>query len=293
MKPAKFEFHAPRTLGEVLSLLDQYGEDARVLAGGQSLVPLMNFRILQPAALISINHCPELARLSLEGGYLRIGALVRQIEAERSPLVQQHVPLLARALPQVGGVANRNRGTVCGSLAHADPLAELTAVAAALDARFVISSVRGQREVSAKDFFIADLTTCIEPGEMLEAVLFPLAAPGTRAAFVEVGNRGHGFAVVGVGAQLVLDAGERVSEARIAAIGVDSVPLRLSDAEQALMGRALNADALAAASEAARQAVDPTGSFHADAAYKRRLVGTLVARAVQQAQGAPAGAATA
>lgn len=292
MTPAKFEFHAPTTLGEVLALLDHYGEDARVLAGGQSLVPLMNFRILQPKALISINQCPELAALSLENGALRCGALVRQVQAERSPLVQRHVPLLARALPYVGGIANRNRGTICGSLAHADPLAELTAVAAALEARFLISSLRGKREVSASEFFIADLTNCIEPGEMLEAVVFPLAAPGARAAFVEVGNRGHGFAVVGLGAQVVLDEAGAVRDARIAAIGVESVPLRLTAAEQLLLGTALDADTLEAAAAAARRAVDPTGSFHADAAYKRRLLGTLVVRALEQIR-AGAGVTTA
>lgn len=285
MKPAKFDYHAPRSLAEVLSLLDRYGEDARVLAGGQSLVPLMNFRILQPRALISINHCPELAYVRKEADGLVCGALTRQGEAQHSQDVQAECPLLAAALPWIGGISNRNRGTVCGSLAHADPLAELPAVATALDARFSIAGMKGRREVAAGDFFLGGLTTCIQPGEMLEAVRFPRSGSDVRAAFVEVGNRWHGFAVVGVAAQLQLDKSGKCTSARLAAIGVDEKPVRLEAAEAILQGVKPEGKALREASSVAARGLNPPGGFHASAEYKLDLLQTLVGRAVEAARG--------
>lgn len=288
MKPAPFQFHAPRTLDETLALLARYGEDARILAGGQSLVPLLNMRMSRPAVLVSINHCPELAHIRHEGAHLTIGALTRQIAAERSAEVQASCPLLAAALPYVGGMANRNRGTVCGSLAHADPLAELPAVAVALDAMFAVNGTTGPRDVRAEDFFLAELTTCIQPGEMLVAVSFPVASPGTRAAFAEVSNRRHGFAVVGVATQLELDAGGQCRTVRLAAVGAGAVPLRLREAEQRLAGSRLQPADLREAAALASAAADPIGDFHADAAYRKELVGTLAARAVRNALSDPA-----
>lgn len=285
MKPAKFEYHAPRSIEEAVALLDKYGEDARVLAGGQSLTPLLNFRILQPRALISINHCPELAYLEQCENELVCGALIRQAEAERSAMVRQHCPLLAAALPWVGGISNRNRGTVCGSLAHADPLAELTAVAVALDADFVIANKEGQRQVKAEAFFVSDLTTCVEPGEMLKEVRFPRSQNGERAAFVEVGNRWHGFAVVGVAAQFKFSDDGLCETARLAAIGVGSTPIRLSGAEEILVGTNAEGEVLREAGHMASQSVDPPGGFHADAAYRAQVLGTLVERAVEKALG--------
>jgi carbon-monoxide dehydrogenase medium subunit len=284
VKPAKFEYHAPRSMEEALSLLAQYGEDARILAGGQSLVPLLNFRILQPRALISINHCPELDYLRREDGAMVCGALTRQAEAEHSSGVKRYSPLLAAALPWVGGVSNRNRGTVCGSLAHADPLAELTAVASALDATFVINGINGRRNVQAGDFFISDLTTCIEPGEMLEAVRFPDCGSDVSASFVEVGNRWHGFAVVGVAAHLEYEIDGRCRSARLAAIGVGSTPIRLTAAENILAGSHAEGEVLREAADVASRDLDPPGGFHADSAYKLQVLGTLVTRAVEKAQ---------
>ena len=283
MKPSKFEFHAARTLEEALALLGRYGEDARVLAGGQSLVPLMNFRVLQPRALVSINHCPELAYIRREGDFLACGAATRQIEAERSSLVQEHCPLLAAALPWVGGIANRNRGTVCGSLAHADPLAELPAVAVALGAQFQIKGMRGSRTVTAEEFFVADMTTSIEPGEMIESVKFPTSGKRAGSAFVEVGNRAHGFAVVGVAAHLEFEDSGRCKSARLAAIGVGSTPVRLLASEAAVKGTDRMEQALNDAASVAASQLDPSGGFHADAAYKKEVIGTLVARALNQA----------
>jgi CO/xanthine dehydrogenase FAD-binding subunit len=284
VKPPKFEYHAPSTLEETIHLLGKYGEDARILAGGQSLVPLMNFRIMQPRALISINHCTELAYLQQRSDGLLCGALTRQIEAELSPVVQQRCPLLAAALPWVGGISNRNRGTVCGSLAHADPLAELTAVAAALDATFMIAGINGRREVQSDEFFIADLTTCIEPGEMLEAVRFPQCGKDASAAFVEVGNRWHGFAVAGVAAHLEFAIDGRFDSVRLAAIGVGATPVRLTVSEKILQGTHGEPGALREAAEAASLRLEPPGGFHADAAYKLQVLGTLVERAIAKAQ---------
>jgi CO/xanthine dehydrogenase FAD-binding subunit len=283
VKPPKFEYHAPRSQAETVSLLARYGDDARILAGGQSLVPMLNFRIIQPGALISINHCPELSFIRSEADHLRIGALVRQGEAEHSPDVKRDCPLLAAALPWVGAMSNRNRGTVCGSLAHADPLAELTAVAVALDATFVIASAHGTREVPASEFFIADLTTCMEPGEMLESVKFARCAQNSSAAFVEVGNRWHGFAVVGLAAHLEFGSDGSCQTARLAAIGVGATPIRLTLAEESLRGVRWNNEVVRSAGSLAAVNLDPPGGFHADAAYKLQVVGTLVERALNKA----------
>ncbi|MDB5798257.1 MAG: molybdopterin dehydrogenase FAD-binding protein [Paucimonas sp.] len=283
MKPPKFEYHGPRSQPEVLSLLASYGEDARILAGGQSLVPLLNFRVVQPRALVSINHCPELSYVRTDGDALRIGALLRQCEAEHSADVKRDCPLLAAALPWVGSTSNRNRGTVCGSLAHADPLAELTAVAVALDATFILASATGTREVPASEFFVSDLTTCIAPGEMLESVKFPRCGPDASAAFVEVGNRWHGFAVVGLAAHLEFESDGRCKSARLAAIGMGSTPVRLRAAEDLLRGARCDSAAVGEAAALAARDLDPPGGFHADAAYKLDVVGTLLERAVAQA----------
>lgn len=283
MRPSKFEFHAARTLDEAVALLDRYGGDARILAGGQSLVPLMNFRVLQPRALVSINHCPELAYLRRDGDFVACGASTRQIDAERSDLVQTHCPLLAAALPWLGGIANRNRGTVCGSLAHADTLAELPAVAVAVGAQFQIKGARGSRTVMAEDFFVADLTTSIEPGEMLESVKFPTSGERVGASFVEIGNRAHGFAVVGVAAHLEFEDSGRCKSARLVAIGVGSTPIRLLASEAAVTGTDRMQQASNDAAAVAASQLDPSGGFHADAAYKLEVIGSLVARALTQA----------
>lgn len=283
MKPAAFDYHAPDSLAETLELLARYGDDARVLAGGQSLVPLMNMRMVQPEVLVSLHRCAELDYLRAEDGRLACGAMVRQWVVEESNMVRDAGPLLAEALPLVGGRASRNRGTVCGSLAHADPLAELPAVALALDAEFAINGANGRRSVAAADFFVSEMTTCIEPGEMLEAVYFPCAPVGARAAFVEIGNRAHGFALVGVAAQLEIAADGNCKSARLAALGVGPTAVRLTASEEILAGRSLEPAVLSDAGAAAAQGVDPVGNLHADADYRRHLLAELVERAVRTA----------
>jgi carbon-monoxide dehydrogenase medium subunit len=278
VKPARFEFHNSRTVSEVLTAIAQYEDDYRILAGGQSLVPLMNLRMIQPRAIISINQCPELDYIRDIGDAIEIGAATRQIDVETSPLIARHVALLAKCLPHVGGLSNRNRGTVCGSLAHADPLAELPAVAMALDAIFVIRSMKGSREVSAANFFVSELTTVVKPGEMLERVRFPKQPASARTAFLETGNRRHGFAIAGVAAQIELVDGVCAS-ARIAAMGVGPTAVRLREVEKMYVGEAVTGLLMEEAAAIAAKSVDPSGDIHADAPYRKRLLGVLVKRA--------------
>lgn len=283
MKPAPFEFHAPRDLVGVLDALATFGEDARVLAGGQSLVPLMNLRMVRPMALVSINGCDELDYIRVEDGRLVLGARVRQAQAEESALVGRECPLLAAALPYCGPQATRNRATVCGSLAHADPVAELPAVAAALDAEFEIAGKRGIRRIPAASFFVSELANSMEPGEMLAAVRFERAEAGERCAFLEVSNRRHGFAVAGVALRLRLDAGGRCSFARIAMIGAGPVASRITSAEEVLTGAVVGEAAIDAAAVAAVAAVRPPIDIHTDADYRRHVLGVLLKRALRQA----------
>jgi carbon-monoxide dehydrogenase medium subunit len=283
VKPAPFRFEAPASREAALDALAQHGDAGRVLAGGQSLVPLMNMRMVAPAVLVSINGCRDLDYIREENGALVLGALVRQAAAEESALVREKCPLLAAALPWIGGAANRNRGTVCGSLAHADPLAELPAVALALEAELVIASKRGRRTVPARAFFVAELTNCMASGEMLEAVRFPVAGLGERSAFLEVANRSHAFAVAGAAAQIVLGSNGRCIRARIAVIGGGPTARRIAKAEAALEGRTLDEAAASDAAAAVRDGVEPIADIHADAAYRRHVLGVLVARAVRAA----------
>ena len=282
MKPASFAYFAPRSLDEALSLLARYGDEARVLAGGQSLVPMMNVRVAKPAVLVSITHVPELAYIRASGDGLAIGAASRQIAVERSPDTAARAPLLVKVLPHVGTAATRNRGTLCGSLAHADPVAELPAASVALGATFTLSREGGRRQVAAEDFFQAELTTAVGPGELLECVTVPAAAPRSACGFAEVGNRRHGFAVAGVAGYVAFDEADRCALARLSGLGIGPTPTRLRPAEDLLAGRALSPAAIAEAGEAASSFVDPPGDLHADPAYRRDAVRVLVRRVLEQ-----------
>jgi len=286
LKPAPFDFYAPDTEEEIRALLAEHAEDARLLAGGQSLVPLMNMRILHPAVVISLNRCKSLSYLREEADCIACGPLTRQACAENSALVAEHVPLLAAALPYVGVQANRNFGTVCGSLAHADPLAELPSVGAALEAKFVIAGRDHTREVAAEHFFVSALSTCVEPGEMLREVRFPKAPAHARSVFLEVANRAHGFAVAGLAAYVEVDPEGRAQRPRFAAMGMGSTAVRLADAEAAVADRVLDESAIAEAAAAASGCVEPDGDLHASADYRRHLAGVLVKRALTRMRSA-------
>ncbi len=279
MKPPVFDYHAPETVDGVIALLRQYGAQARVLSGGQSLVPMLNLRVLKPAALIDLNRCPALDYVRREGDWLAVGGMARQFDTMEHPLVRELCPLVSLALEHAGPVAVRCRATVGGTIAHADRVAELPSVAMALDARMVIDGIHGARTVAAQDFFQGDLSTAITPGEFLREVRFPVCAPHAYASFQEVSVRQEGVAVVGLAAYAV--PGGTIA---LAAMGVDGQPLRLRQTEALVLERGLGAEGLIAAAQAcARAEVEPSADPYATAAYRRHVVGVLVQRALQGA----------
>lgn len=280
MKPPKFSYHAPATLDEATAVLAEHAEDGKVLAGGQSLIPLLSFRLAAPGHLVDINRLPGLDRVERTSRGWRIPALVRQRAVERSPELATGVPLLAEALRNVAHPQIRNRGTVCGSLAHGDSSAELPSVMVALDARMSVASARGVRQVGADDFFEFHLTTAIEPDELLLAVEFDEPRPRTYSAFREFALRRGDFCLAGVAVTATFDADGRVELCRIVAAGVASTPLRLTAVEEVVTGSELDAATLAAAQEAARREVSPLGDARADAAYRRHLLSVLARRAL-------------
>lgn len=281
MKPPPFAYHAPVTAGQALDLLREFGDRSKVLAGGQSLIPVLSFRLSAPEHLIDINRLPGLGEISrLPSGGWRIPALVRQRQAERCPRLAGSVPLLAEALAQVGHPQIRNRGTICGSLAHADSSAEMPAVMLALDARMTIASAAGTRMVDAGDFFLFHMTTAVGPDELLVSVEFDDAAPGTYTSFTEFAPRKGDFCLAGVAATVTFAADRTVADCRVVAAGVAATPLRLRQVEELITGSVLDAHVLTAARQATRDAVRPSGDVHADADYRRQLASVLVGRAL-------------
>ena len=278
MKPPRFAYHAPATVDEALALLDRYGGDARVLAGGQSLVPMLNFRIVAPAALIDLRRLDGLSYIREEGGKIAIGSMTRQRAAEGSPVIASRLPLVTEALRWVGHLPTRSRGTVGGSIAHADPSAELPAIFLALDGEATIAGSKGTRTVAAQDFFQSFFTTAIQPTELLTEVRFPAMGTGAGHAIEEFARRKGDFAIVGI-ATVVAKTG-----VRIVAFGASPTPIRLKKAEQAL-ARGVDSVSLENAAAAASEEVDPVGDANASADYRRHLAGVLVTRAVARAAG--------
>ena len=284
MKPPRFAYHDPSTTDDAVALLARYGDSARILAGGQSLMPMLNFRLARPDHLIDINRVAELATLqpSTDGG-LRIGALVRQLTLERAPLIRERSPLIAQAMPFIGHPQIRSRGTLGGSLAHADPAAELPAVMVALGARLTLRSAAGQRDVGAEDFFVSALGTALRVGKLLTEVALPRWPVRTGSSLHEVAIRRSDFALGGVAATITLDAASRVEDARIVCFGVGPRPTRAREAERSLIGSAPSASAFAEAGRLASAAVDPEDDIHASRAYRRRLASVLTRRALSAA----------
>ena len=280
MKPPRFAYHAPATVEQALGLLAGYGDQSKVLAGGQSLFPVLSFRLAAPEHLIDINRLPGLGSLERTASGWRIPALVRQRQAERSAELAASAPLLTEAVAQVAHPQIRNRGTICGSLAHADSSAEMPAVMLALDARMTIASKAGTRTVSADDFFVFHMTTAVEPHELLLAVEFDDAPPRTYTSFVEFAHRKGDFCLAGVAVTATFSDDGTVARSRVVAAGVSPTPLRLRPVEDLVAGSSLDAAVLAAAQHTAAGAVTPVGDVHADAAYRRQLAGVLVRRAL-------------
>jgi carbon-monoxide dehydrogenase medium subunit len=285
MKTPPFEYHAPHTVDEVLSLLEEHADDAKILAGGQSLVPLLAMRLARPSHLIDINDVDGLTGIRpMDGTGLAFGALTRHREAERSALVAERLPVLAEALPFIGHVSIRNRGTIGGSVAHADASAEIAAVAVATGAEMVVRSAESERVVPADEFFVGHFTTSIADDELLTEVRIPSGPAGAGWAFYEIARRHGDFALVGVAAMVTLD-GERIDEARLALMGVANRAIRATQAETALAGQAANADTFAAAAREATKDLEPASDIHGTAEFRRHLAGVAVRRALTTAAG--------
>jgi carbon-monoxide dehydrogenase medium subunit len=283
VKPAPFDYAAPGELEEALALLAGHGPDARPLAGGQSLVPLLNFRLSRPALIVDLNRMNALEYHSAGDDGLVVGALCRQRDVELDAEACRRCGAIADALPLIGHVAIRNRGTVVGSLAHADPAAEWPALALLLDARLLVAGAGGQREVPAKDFFTGVFATDVRPGELVVEATFPWRDHGAGSAFVEIARRHGDFALVGAGALLALSVEGTIEEARIALAGVAETPVRATAAESALKGVKAGDPAFAEAAATAARGLHPADDIHAPAAYRRRAAEVLVKRALAAA----------
>jgi carbon-monoxide dehydrogenase medium subunit len=282
MKPAPFQYFAPVDMDEALSLLAEYGQEAKLLAGGQSLIPTMNFRLSQPAVIIDLNRISELnyIRENKSGG-LCIGAMTRQRQLERSDAVARKAPLVYETMPFIAHPQIRNRGTVGGSLAHADPAAEFPAVFSALNARFRLRSQNGERRVSVDDFFTGMFSTALEADEMLVEIETPPLPPRSGCAFREVARRHGDYAIVGIATAVTLDKKDRCQEAKIVFLSVGEGPVQARQAAGILKNETPTAEIIRAAAEAAAlQDIDPGDDLHASAAYRRHLANTLTTQAL-------------
>jgi aerobic carbon-monoxide dehydrogenase medium subunit len=287
MKPPAFQYHRPGTVTEALAVLAEVGHRGKVLAGGQSLVPLLNMRLAAPAHLVDVNWLAELDEVTTTTDAVRVGALARHARVEHDREALAAIPLLRQAIGQIAHPAIRNRGTVVGSLVHADPAAELPAVLTLLDGTMELASVAsggngGRRRVAAAEFFVGPLESALRPGELATAAVFPRPEAGTGSAWVEVCRRHGDYAVCGVGALVTLDQDRTIAAARAACISVGPVPVPV-DLADALVGRPHDAADWSAAGRLAAAAVDPEDDIHATAAYRRHLTGVLTARAARAA----------
>lgn len=279
MKPAAFSYHRPSSVEEVFALLARFGADAKIIAGGQSLVPMMNMRLASPAQLVDINDLSELAQLRVRGDHLEVGALARHRTLAESPLVAEHCPLLVQAARTIGHYAIRERGTVGGSLAHADPAAQHALVAVTLGARLTLARQGSQRVLEAREFLQSAMTTALAPEEMVVSVSFPRAAAGEVCAYRMFNQRHGDYAIVAVAATLTLVDG-RVAGLRLGVGGVGPVPQRLDAVAEASGGRVASVDWIAEVARAARDAVAPEEQARVPALYRKELTETLVARAL-------------
>ena len=286
MKPAWFDYYAPRELEEALRILGDAGQDGRVLAGGQSLMPMLNLRILSPAVIVDINRIEVLNRLHAGSDSLTVGALVRHADLLRRPQVREGWPLLAEATTQVAHMAIRNRGTVCGSVSHNDPSAEHPSVLVTVDGTVVIAGADGRHELPAEKFFTGMLSNALEPGEMVVELRYPRMLAGTGTAFVEFARRLGDFAIAGAAAMLTMRDGV-CEKARLTIVGMGEGPLRIRAVEEILNGRRLDRkesqDAFAEAAAKVIAVVDPTDDVHASSSYRRHLSGVMAAQALETA----------
>lgn len=284
MKPAPFEYFAPQEVQEAIELLHRYGEDAKILAGGQSLMPLMNLRLARPSVIIDINRLSSLSSISpRSNGGVTIGALTRQRALERSSLVKVKNPLLAATMPLIGHFQIRNRGTIGGSLVHADPAAELPAVSVVLGAEFVLKSAASERIIRADDFFLGYMTTAVEPSELLTEIRISGWKPGVGWAIEEISRRKGDFAIVGVAVLIEADGSNTCLDARMAFFGVGGKPVRVQRAEGMLKGSKLSRRVLEDVAGIVSEELDPDSDVHASAEYRKEVAGVLARRALEKA----------
>jgi carbon-monoxide dehydrogenase medium subunit len=282
VKPASFEYVVADSVNSAAAALSVAGGDAKIIAGGQSLVPMLNFRLLRPSILVDINRIPNLSFIDENESVIRVGALTRHHQIETSPVIARHLPVLGFAMTHVAHLAIRNRGTIGGSLSHGDPAAELPMLALLLDAELHITSRSGRRTISAHDFFLDALTVDLADGDIVTEIVLPKLPPKTGWGFEEVARRAGDFALAAAAATLTVSGGT-IMQARIALTGVGATAMRAKDAEALLNGRPLDPEALNGVMDAVRESVEPNTDLHASADYRRHLVGVLARRAVDAA----------
>jgi CO/xanthine dehydrogenase FAD-binding subunit len=280
---AVFDYRAPTDVAEAISLLEQYGDDAKVLAGGQSLIPLLNLGLAQPAVVVDINGLPGLDEVNLRDGTLAIGALTRHSVAEGHALIRQSCPLLAEAYPLIGDRQVRSRGTLGGSVAHADPVAELPTVAACLNALIHVEGPRGPRDVPADDFFVTYLTTSLSGDELVTEIRFPTTAPGTGVSFQELVRRKGDFAIVAAAATVNLGADGAVRDVHLALAGAADTPIRADNVRDVLLGQQPRPQLLREAAAAACEGIEPESDVLASADYRRSMAAVFARRALEEA----------
>ena len=283
MKPAPFDYDDPRSVDEAIGLLARYGDECKVLAGGQSLVPLMNFRLARPGRLVDINGVESLAQIKVENGRLLLGAMVRHAQVERSNDIAARWPLLHDAIVWVGHAQIRNRGTVGGSVVHADPAAELPCALAALDAKFHVLSKRGPRVLRWDQIFISEFTTSLAPDELLTAIEVPPQDPSTGVAFVEFARRHGDFALGGAAVSITLARNGTCSDVAVALLSAGPRPVRAEEAERRLKGGQVDEAAIKQASAAAVQGLHPTSDLHGSREYRVKLLQVMTERALTKA----------
>jgi carbon-monoxide dehydrogenase medium subunit len=280
VKPTPYAYHAPDSLEEALAVRAELGGDSALLAGGQSLIPLLNLRLAAPAAVIDLGKVAELRGIRPADGWISVGAMTRQRELECSEIVLRKAPVIAESLAHVGHVTIRNRGTVGGSIAHADPAAELPAVALLLDAELVALSVRGERLIPARDFFCGVFTTALKSDELLVEVRLPEPPTGSRSAFVEIARQKGAFALAGAGALVTIDSDGTIVEARLAFIAAGATAVRAAAAEEALRGLRASEQAFREVAEVAASDLEPMSDIHGTAHYRRRIAAVAARRAL-------------
>ena len=284
MKPAKFDYYDPRSLEEALALLDTHQGNGKVLAGGQSLMPLLNMRLARPNIVVDINRIKELNYVRASDGGIAIGAIARQRALQTEKLIAERVPILQEAAYYIAHPQIRSRGTICGSIAHADPAAELPALALALDAEMTLTSAKAARTVGAETFFQSFFTTALEANKILTKVRFQAPPKDSVWSVLEISRRHGDFAIAGIVAGLALEPNRQViARARLVYFGVGATPVRVTAAEEALIGQAALEPAFEAAAQCAKQGIDPSNDIHATEEYRRAVAATLTKRALRAA----------